>query len=78
MRNEITKDSFKGQSFCVGIDSHKKNWTVTILGEQYEHKTYSQNPDPGLLAGYLKRNFPGPVIVCYSMLTPGIFFNYLR
>jgi len=32
---------------------------VTILGEQYEHKTMSQNPDPVLLAAYLKRNFPG-------------------
>lgn len=59
MRNEITKESFKGQSFYVGIDFHKKNWTVTILGEQYEQKTYSQNPDPELLAGYLNRNFPG-------------------
>jgi transposase len=59
MRTEITKDSFKGQSFYVGIDCHKKNWTVTILGEQYEHKTYSQNPDPELLAAYLHRNFPG-------------------
>lgn len=59
MRTEITKDSFKDQPFYVGIDSHKKNWTVTIMGEQYEHKTMSQNPDPGLLATYLKRNFPG-------------------
>jgi transposase len=32
---------------------------VTILGEQYEHKTISQNPDPDILASYLKRNFPG-------------------
>jgi len=59
MRTEITKDSFKGQSFYVGIDSHKKSWKVTILGEQYEHKTMSQNPDPDLLATYLHRNFPG-------------------
>jgi transposase len=59
MRTEITKDSFKGQSFYVGIDYHKKNWKVTILGEQYEHKTMSQDPDPALLADYLKRNFPG-------------------
>jgi len=59
MRTEITKDSFIGQSFYVGIDSHKKSWKVTILGEQYEHKTMSQNPDPNLLASYLKRNFPG-------------------
>jgi transposase len=59
MRTEITKDSFKDQSFYVGIDYHKKSWQVTILGEQYEHKTMSQNPDPELLASYLKRNFPG-------------------
>lgn len=59
MRTEITKDSFKDQSFYVGIDYHKKSWQVTILGEQYEHKTMSQNPDPELLAAYLKRNFPG-------------------
>jgi len=59
MRTEVTKDSFKDQSFYVGIDYHKKSWQVTILGEQYEHKTMSQNPDPDLLASYLKRNFPG-------------------
>jgi len=59
MRTEITKDSFKGQSFYIGIDYHKKSWNVTILGEQYEHKSFSQNPDPGLLADYLNRNLPG-------------------
>lgn len=59
MRTEVTKDSFNGQSFYVGIDYHKKSWNVTILGEQYEHKTMSQNADPDLLAAYLKRNFPG-------------------
>jgi transposase len=59
MRSEITKDSFKGKSFYVGIDYHKKNWVVTILDEQYEHKTMSQDADPYLLAAYLKRNFPG-------------------
>lgn len=59
MRTKVTKDLFKGQSFYIGIDYHKKSWKVTILGEQYEHKTMSQNPDPVLLANYLKRNFPG-------------------
>jgi transposase len=59
MRTEITKDSFKGQSFYIGIDCHKKSWNVTIMGEHYKLKTFSQNPDPKLLAAYLKRNFPG-------------------
>lgn len=59
MQTKVNKNLFDGQSFYVGIDYHKKSWTVTILGEQYEHKTMSQNPDPDLLASYLKRNFPG-------------------
>jgi len=59
MRPKVTKNLFDGQPFYVGIDYHKKSWKVTILGEQYEHKTMSQNPDSELLASYLKRNFPG-------------------
>lgn len=59
MQTESTKKLFEGQSFYVGIDYHKKSWSVTILGEQYEHKTMSQDPNPELLASYLKRNFPG-------------------
>jgi transposase len=59
MRNEITKESFKDQSFYVGIDYHKKSWKVTILGEQYEHKTMSQDPSAEILARYLKSHFPG-------------------
>lgn len=59
MPRKIKENSFNGQSFYVGIDYHKKSWKVTILGENYEHKTMSQNPDPKILANYLKRNFPG-------------------
>ena len=53
MRNKITKDPFKDQSFYIGIDYHKKSWQMTIMGEQYEHYTMSQNPDPDLLTAYL-------------------------
>lgn len=59
MQTKVNEKLFDGQSIYVGIDCHKNNWTVTILGEQYEHKTMSQNPDPELLANYLKNNFPG-------------------
>jgi len=59
MQTKVNKNLFDGQSFYIGIDYHKKSWKVTILGEQYEHKTMSQNPDPDLLASYIKRNFPG-------------------
>ena len=59
MQSKVNEKLFEGQSIYVGIDCHKKNWTVTILGEHYEHKTMSQNPDPAVLAAYLRRNFPG-------------------
>jgi transposase len=59
METKVNQKLFEGQSIYVGIDCHKKNWTVTILGEEFEHKTISQNPDPKLLSAYLKRNFPG-------------------
>ena len=59
MQPQSNKKLFNGQSIYVGIDVHKKSWTVTILGEHYEHKAMSQNPDPEILVNYLRRNFPG-------------------
>ena len=59
MRSKVNTENFKEQSFYVGIDCHRKSWKVTILGEHYEHKTMSQDPDPKILADYLKRHFPG-------------------
>lgn len=58
-RTKINQKSFEGQSIYVGIDFHLKNWMVTILGEDYEHKTMSMEPDPEQLVHYLERNFPG-------------------
>lgn len=52
-------NSWSGQKLFIGLDVHKKNWKVTILGPSYEHKTFSQNPDPELLTNYLHKNFPG-------------------
>lgn len=61
MRTKINESSFNNQPFYIGIDVHKESWKVTILGEQYEHKTMSQNPDPVILVNYMKRNFPGGI-----------------
>jgi transposase len=59
MQTKVNDNLFAGQSIYVGIDYHKKSWKVTILGQQCEHKTMSQNPSPEILANYLRRNFPG-------------------
>ncbi len=59
MRGTRKEINFKGQNIYVGIDSHLRNWKVTIMTENLLHKTFSQDPNPGLLSNYLKRNFPG-------------------
>lgn len=59
MQKQINNKSFEGQTIYSGMDVHKKNWKVTILCGNIEHKQFNQNPDPEILANYLNRNFPG-------------------
>jgi len=55
----LIKLDFAGQHIYIGLDVHKKSWSVCILTHQLEHKTFTQPPDPVVLVNYLKRNFPG-------------------
>ncbi len=57
--NHVNKLDFTGQQIYVGMDVHKKSWSISILTDQFEHKTFSQPPEVGVLVNYLKRNFPG-------------------
>lgn len=59
MQTQVKKLDFSGQDIFIGLDTHKKNLTVTILSEHLHHKTFSQAPDAEQLARYLHRNFPG-------------------
>ena len=59
MRKQVNKLDFSGQNIYVGLDTHKKQITVTIMGENLHHKTFSQPPDAEVLVKYLNRNFPG-------------------
>jgi transposase len=58
MQKQVKELDFSGQNIYVGLDTHKKQLTVTILGEDLHHKTFSQPPDGEVLVKYLKRNFP--------------------
>lgn len=55
----VSKLDFAGQPIYVGLDVHKKSWSVSILSEQSEHKTFTQPHDVAVLMNYLRRNFPG-------------------
>jgi hypothetical protein len=46
MESEVTKNlmagrlDFAGDRIYVGIDVHKKQWNVSIMGAYMEHKTF--------------------------------------
>ena len=44
MQRQVRQLDFSGQNIYVGLDTHRKQITVTILGENISHKTYSQPP----------------------------------
>lgn len=49
----------EGVDIYVGIDVHKKNWSVAVLTDRMEMKPFSQPPDPKVLYQYLADHFPG-------------------
>ena len=60
MQTQVTKKiDFSGKELYIGLDVHKKSWSVTILVDGTEHRTFTQPPDPESLLSYLHRMFPG-------------------
>jgi transposase len=60
MQTQITKKiDFKDKELFIGLDVHKKSWSVTIVVDGIEHKTFTQPPEPKALNNYLQRMFPG-------------------
>jgi transposase len=49
---------FAGQEFYVGIDVHKKSWTVTVRTLNLEVDRFTQPPNAQSLANHLFRRFP--------------------
>lgn len=51
----------------IGIDVHKKSWSVNLRTDLFDHKTFSMSPDSDALLGYVDKHFPGsPVKCCYE------------
>ena len=50
---------FTGKNIYIGLDVHKKSWSVTILLDELEHRTFSSPPVPEFLNKYLRKHFPG-------------------
>lgn len=52
--NKINKLDFEGQLIYVGMDVHKKSWSISIFTDEFEHKTFTQPPDVGVLCTFFK------------------------
>jgi len=50
---------FTGKNIYIGLDVHKKSWSVTILLDELEHRTFLSPPVPEFLNKYLRKHFPG-------------------
>lgn len=50
--------SYSGHQIYVGLDVHKKSWSVCIYINSRLYKSFSQDPDVKILYRYLCRNFP--------------------
>jgi len=59
MQKENSSPEFNNQEFYLGIDVHKKNWTVTIRSSGIVMKTFSMNPKPKEISQYMQKHYPG-------------------
>ena len=58
MATENNQIDFSNQPIFIGIDVHKKSWTVTVRATEIKMNTHSMNPLPNELDNYLKKNYP--------------------
>lgn len=56
---ELQDTQDQRENIYVGIDVHKKSWSVSIMSDHLELKSFSQPPEPKVLSNYLHKHFPG-------------------
>lgn len=57
--NAIKVTDFAGHNLYVGIDTHHKSWAVSIYSDEFELKTFTQEPNVDQLVKHLQHNYPG-------------------
>ncbi len=48
----------------IGMDVHKKSWTVHIKTDLFDYKTVTVPPSPDSLAAYVQKHLPGHEVTC--------------
>ncbi|MEM9339215.1 MAG: IS110 family transposase [Bacteroidota bacterium] len=55
---QINENKEVFETIYIGIDVHKKSWSVSIMSDFAEFKSFTQPPEPEVLASYVKKHFP--------------------
>jgi transposase len=50
---------FSGQNIYVGMDVHDKSWKIHIFSDEFELKSFSQEPSVDRLGNYLNKQYKG-------------------
>lgn len=64
MTNLRQFSDFADKQVFVGMDVHKKSWSISLFYEDELVKTFNQPPSADALAKFLQREFPGANYVC--------------
>ncbi|NRS90677.1 transposase [Flavobacterium sp. 7E] len=56
------EDTFSNPKIFIGLDIHKKSWTVSIQTDLFFHKTYSMPSNAEDLYQYVERTFPNHAV----------------
>ena len=59
MKDKSNLLNFSDIPIYIGLDVHKKDWSVTLYSDEFELKTFTQPPKPDVLAKYLCQHYPG-------------------
>ncbi|MCX2746176.1 transposase, partial [Mangrovivirga sp. M17] len=53
-----------GLKLFIGIDVHKRQWSVSIFTGSIHHRTFSQPPTPEALKTYIETHFKESIVIC--------------
>jgi transposase len=73
-----TQVNFNKLQLYVGIDVHKKQWSVSIFTDAAHHRTFTQPASPEALKTYLDHHFPEGSIICAYEATKLGFWIYRK
>jgi transposase len=58
MSRKVTKLDYSGINIYTGIDTHLKNWKITIMTDDLTLNTLSVDPNAHTVGNYLRKHFP--------------------